>query len=378
MEKPFPFSSKLSLTKPIIVVLEILLSIPFSLALQQLGLGTIAWIFGGIASGALALKTYHSLYQDSLKPNKTARKIGQALVGLAIGFSIANANLLELSAKLPVFVFLTLFMLLTGSLIGYIYSRLSKTNLLNAMLATVPGGVGIMSSIAADYGRNVSLVAFVQIIRVTSVILIIPILARVSTVIHTNVTAFTLSDYLISTEPTYLVLLLFSMIFAFLGVSFARNLRLPAASFFGTLVVGMSFNYLLSLLPFLPPLNFAPPLSLSVIGQILLGITIGEYCVSQRNLEKRTIKYAFIPVAMTIGAGFLAATIAQSLTSWDWLTCLLVTAPGGSTEMILVALALDHNAEIVTAGHIVRLIALNVSLPLWIFLFRHFDKRLAS
>jgi uncharacterized membrane protein AbrB (regulator of aidB expression) len=52
-----------------------------------------------------------------------------------------------------------------------------------------------------------------------------------------------------------------------------------------------------------------------------------------------------------------------------------VTAPGGSAEIILVALTLDHNVEIVTAGHVVRLIAINSFLPIWIFLFRYFDNQ---
>ena len=78
---------------------------------------------------------------------------------------------------------------------------------------------------------------------------------------------------------------------------------------------------------------------------------------------------------MTIVSGFIAATIATWFTTWDWLTCMLVTAPGGSTEMILVALALNHNPEIVTVAHSVRLMALNLSLPLWIFLFRYWEKK---
>jgi hypothetical protein len=78
------------------------------------------------------------------------------------------------------------------------------------------------------------------------------------------------------------------------------------------------------------------------------------------------------------GSGFIAATIAMMITSWDWLTCMLVTAPGGSTEMILVALALDHNPEIVTVAHSVRLMALNLSLPLWLFLFRYWEKQTVS
>ncbi|MGQ4648300.1 AbrB family transcriptional regulator [Lyngbya aestuarii] len=366
------------MTRLIIIFLEILIAVPLGLAIGKLGLGSVAWIFGGMGAGALVLESYRNLYKVSLKPNKTARKIGQACVGLAIGFSIAQSNLLGLSSKLPIFIFLTLFMLLTGSLIGYVYSHLSQTNLLNAMLATVPGGVGLMSSIAADYGRNVSLVALVQIIRVTSVILIIPLVAGAANTSNVSQATFTISDYLINTEPYHLVLLIITIILAVLGVTIAGFLQLPAASFFGTLIVGISFNYVVNLLPFTPDINFMPPQSISLIGQILLGITVGEYWGDKQTLEKHTLWYALIPVAMTIGAGFIAAGIAQSLTPWDWLTCLLVTAPGGSTEMILVALALDHNAEIVTAGHIVRLLALNISLPLWIFLFRHFDRRLAS
>lgn len=80
---------------------------------------------------------------------------------------------------------------------------------------------------------------------------------------------------------------------------------------------------------------------------------------------------------MTIGAGLIAAAIARLLTSWDWLTCILVTAPGGAPEMILVALALEHNVEIVTAGHLVRLLAINGSLPLWILFFRFLDRHLS-
>ncbi|CDN12580.1 FIG00875916: hypothetical protein [Richelia intracellularis] len=34
--------------------------------------------------------------------------------------------------------------------------------------------------------------------------------------------------------------------------------------------------------------------------------------------------------------------------------------------------------EVVTAGHLVRLIAINSSLPLWLFLFRRLDRSLQS
>ncbi|MDJ0593822.1 MAG: AbrB family transcriptional regulator [Pleurocapsa sp. MO_226.B13] len=357
-----------------IAVLEIFVALWFGMAIAHLGLGSIAWIFGGMGAGVLVIKSYQTIFKKTFRPNKTGRKIGQAMVGLSIGLAIADSNLLAASARLPLFIFLTIFMLVCGSGIGYFYSRISNTNLLNAMLATVPGGVATMSGIAAEYNRNVSLVAMVQTLRITSVVLVIPLIAGISdrTVERTS---FTFQDYLINSDPVYLSILVLAIASAWLGVKIAAKSGIPAASFFGPLIVGIVFNYAIAYLPVLGNFNFTPPQAISLIGQILLGITVGEAWSHRVGITGKNIIHALISVAMTIASGFVAATIATYFTSWDWLTCMLVTAPGGSTEMILVALALDHNPEIVTVAHSVRLMALNLSLPLWIFLFRHWEKR---
>lgn len=362
----------------ILVVLELLLALPLGLALSKLGIGGVAWLLSGVASGALVFYACRIFHNYSAKPNAKARKIGQALVGLTIGFSISHSNLANIAPDLPIFVFLTLFILISGCCIGYIYSRISQTNLLTAMLATVPGSIGIMSSLAAEYGRNVSQVSLVQILRFTTVILFIPVVARTVADNFTNLTPSPLKHLSFEFTGLNSGLLILALILATLGVKLAKLLKIPAAPFFGSLLVGITFNALLGLVPFLTGLDFNPPSFISVIGQIFLGITIGEYWSSQPILEKEAILHALIPVGLTIGAGLVAAEIANLITPWDWLTCMLVTAPGGAPEMILVALALDHNVEVVTAGHLVRLIAINSSLPLWVFLFRKLDERLPN
>ena len=370
----------MSIAKPaavsrfLIVTIEIIVALLLGMAIARLGLGSIAWIFGGMGAGVLVIKTYQLISHKTFKPNKTGRKIGQAMVGLSIGLAIADSNLLAASSRLPLFIFLTLFMLLCGSGIGYFYSRISHTNLLNAMLATVPGGVATMSGIAAEYNRNVSLVAMVQTLRITSVILIIPLIAGISDrSVERNTLA--IKDYVGDSDLSYLVLLILALVAAWGGVKIAGKLRIPAASFFGTLIMGIVFNSAIAYLPILNNFSFTPPQIISLIGQILLGITVGEAWSERVNITSKNIVYAFISVAMTIASGFVAATIATYFSSWDWLTCMLVTAPGGSTEMILVALALDHNPEIVTVAHSVRLMALNLSLPLWIFMFRRWEQK---
>ncbi|MEA5572504.1 AbrB family transcriptional regulator [Calothrix sp. UHCC 0171] len=365
---------QISPKKLIILTLELLLAIPLGYILTQFNFGGIAWIFGGIAAGGIIFQSIRILFQYQAKPNRMARKVGMVLVGLAIGFSNAKANFANVAEGIPVYIVLTFFLLISGCGIGYVYSRLSKTNLLTAMLATVPGGVGVMSAIAADYNRNVTLVALVQVIRVTSVVLLIPLIAR--TGIDTDVVQpyFLSNSPLINLEPSYLGLLGIVFLFVVIAVNFAVRLQIPAADFFAALMVGMSFHSIMNSLPFVSEINFTPPSLSNLIGQMLLGITIGEYWGEKPTFSKRTLIYAIVCAIATLVAGVFASLIAMFLTDWDWLTCLLVTAPGGAAEMILVALSLNHHVEIVTAGHLVRLMAINASLPLWLYLFRRLDK----
>lgn len=362
----------------IILGWEMLLALPLGLVLAKFHIGGIAWIFGGLISGAVVLQTCRVLSGYTPKPNRVARKTGMALVGLNIGFSVAHADLAHVASCFPVFALLTFFLLLCGTLIGYIYSRLSNTNLLTALLATVPGGVGPMSAIAADYNRNVTLVALVQAVRVTSVVFLIPLVVRVSSGNHLYPQPLPLKSVFFGFDPSQLGLLLLALVFGSLGVYFALFIKIPAGEFFGAIVAGIAFHPLLELLPFFSDINFTLPPLVNIVGQMLLGITIGEYWGDKPTFGKRNMVYALMSVGMTLLAGGLATILAMEFTSWDWLTCLLVTAPGGSAEMILVALALHHNVEIVTAGHLVRLIAINCSLPIWVYLFRRLDNQLSE
>lgn len=361
----------------IILGLELLLAIPLGLVLVTLHVGGIAWLFGGLASGAILLQICRILYQYNPQPNRRARKVGMALVGLTVGASSSGSDLTSLASGIPVFLFLTLFLIVCGICIGYIYSRLSRTNLLTSMLATVPGGVGVMSSIAADYNRNVSLVALVQAIRVTSVVLLIPFIVRSSVADVFKWQNLPVTG-LLNFDLSQLGLLCLALLITTLVVYLAGLCKLPAAEFFGALLVGLGFNSLLHWIPVWGDVTFNPPGLMKLLGQMLLGITIGEYWGKKPNIGTRAISYGFMSVAMTLAAGAIAALLAMQLTSWDWLTCLLVTAPGGAPEMILVSLTLNHDVEIVTTGHLIRLIAINSSLPLWIFLFRRLDTQLSE
>lgn len=354
-----------------LVAIELGLASLAGLSLIALGAGEGSWILGGIVAGAIVYYFCRLTSHQPLEPNRNARKLGQILIGLTVGCSVQVSSLADLSAQLPIFAFLTAFLLLSSGAIGYLYARLEKTDLLTALLASVPGNIGIMASVAADYGKNTALVSLVQLIRFTAVTLVIPIVANVDNTRDVKPILYSLANDLMTIDRRNILLLGLVLATTFLAVKLGTQLKIPVATFFCPIVVGIVLNGLFAQLP---TIDFTLPILLKVAGQILLGLTIGEYWGSSPKPKGSTIAYASIPVGLVLLAGFVSAAVAKLLTSWDWLTCLLVTAPGGSPEMIWIALALDHDVEIVTAGHLIRLLAINLSLPLLVSLGGSLDR----
>jgi len=354
-----------------IICIELIVGLFIGLIFVANNVGAGASILSGIAAGALVSYICRVFFKNPLKPNTNIRKLGQALVGLTIGFSIAHNNLTEIGFKLPILILITLLLLLSSVLIGYAYSKLSKIELLSALLAVTPGNIGVMASLAADYGRDVALISLVQVMRFTTIILVVPAIANVSTPHDVKVLISSLTQNLFYWNPSYLLLLTLVLTITLSVARLGGKFKIPAAYLLCSILVGILFKSV-------PDLDFSLPPLLNLAGQTLLGITIGEYWGINPNLGKRAIAYATIPVILTIAGGFAIAGTLTMFTHWDWLTCLLMVSPGGSPEMILIALVLDHNVEIVTAAHLVRLIAINLYLPLLLWAWEKYGSDMVN
>jgi uncharacterized protein len=363
-----PKSGDRRAVKLLLVILETILAIALSVVFFALGCGGGAWILGGIGAGALAFFFYRARINSQAQPNRIARKLGQALVGLTAGLAVQHRDLATLLPQLPLFLLLGLFLLGSGGIVGYLYARFQKTDWVTAVLATTPGNIGIMATIAVDYGKDPTLVSLVQLLRFTAVIGVVPLLIPGVPAENWQETLSTLTQELSYTHPQTLLLIPLILAVTAAVIPLGQALKIPVAAFFCAILVGVLFNGTINALLGGLSLDliedFKLPKALNILGQILLGITIGEYWSGTFNkLDKMTIARAFVPVLLTFLAGFGAAAIAHQLTDWDWLTCLLVTAPGGSPEMIWIATTLDRNVEIVASAHLFRIMLINLTLP---------------
>lgn len=208
-----------------LVSIELVLALIIGLGWVALGVSGGAWILGGIAASAIVFCVYRSRFNPQAQPNRNSRKIGQILVGLTIGFSIQHSNLSALSTQLPIFGLLTLFLLGCGSAIGVLYARIENTNILTATLATVPGNIGVMASLAADHGSNTALVSLVQLIRFTTIILVVPLVAKVSSPHDIGIVVNSFLNQLLNFDLSNLLPLIFLFAIAAIVIHFGKDFR---------------------------------------------------------------------------------------------------------------------------------------------------------
>ncbi|HEY9657964.1 MAG TPA: AbrB family transcriptional regulator, partial [Allocoleopsis sp.] len=294
-ERSAPIKPPLERKRPILFLLELLIAIVVGALLKPLLVGGIHWIFGGIIGGAIVFHVSRTRYNYTAQSNRTARQLGLILIGSVIGFSIHGDW--SIAYAVPAFLLLSFFLLVSGSIIGWIYSKVGNVNLLTAMLATMPGNLLLMASIAADYRKNVALVSLIQLLRYTSIILFIPFFVRLS--VQEQAVALPKTEHVTWSFNTLGISAL-ALLAITAGVYLAIRLKVMAAPYFGALAAAVFFNLTLNWLSLAPASGFTPPHLVNIFGQLLLGISIGEYWGNKPALGQRTVAYSLISVVLTI------------------------------------------------------------------------------
>jgi len=137
----------------------------------------------------------------------------------------------------------------------------------------------------------------------------------------------------------------------------STKIRFPASSFLLAVVLGVFCNAVLF------HMNRAP-LPFTMIGQTLLGISIGSKfdratLIRIARLGKTMILAMMLTLSTALGIGYLF----YLATSIDPVTSLLATIPGGATEMAAIALTLGYDVTLVTAIQMIRLFNMFLVAP---------------
>ena len=103
----------------------------------------------------------------------------QIAIGVMVGNMMTGGTLLEIRAMAPLMFGSTALLIVAGALGAWFICRSAGLDAGSAILATSPGGLNVVVGLAADMGPNAPIVLAYQMVRLYTIILTVPLAARI-------------------------------------------------------------------------------------------------------------------------------------------------------------------------------------------------------
>ena len=353
---------------------------------------------GGMMLGAMLGVIVFNVLTGAVDFPVQARAISQSLVGGVIAMSITREFVRSLRTFIKSAVVLAICMMISGLVIGFtLYGLNLIDDLATSLFASAPGGVADMTLIAMEMGIDSSRVVTLHIIRLVSIIAICPQLYRmivlryyppVSPEFVATAEGPEAEDSLPMGEPSHgggghAVAASASLSYPQEGRFYEKaawfirksTLTVIVAIAGGTVgfFIGVPAGVLIFSMAAVIIFNLATdkayiPKNVRRFAQIIAGTIIGQ---SIGMDELADIAALIIPgmilVLIYILLSIAIAFMIHRLCGLDLVTALFASAPGGASDMALIADDIGGNSPIIATMHIVRIVAVIIMFPQIIF-----------
>lgn len=297
----------------------------------------LPWMLGAMAATAAA-----AIYGKPITMSRHLRQVMIAVIGVLLGSAFAPAMLGQIAQWAASLMLLALFLALLALIIPWLL-RHAGYDRATAYFSALPAGLTEMTAVGMDNGGNPQIIALTHTVRVLLVAFTIPFVMVV------------LADYERPDAPIAVLNGLSGGDLALLtgcgviGLWLGARLKLPAGALAGPLALSAAVH--LSGLT-----ASSPPGLLISVAQVVLGTSVGaRFAGLTVKTSGRTVALAVaVTLAMLLLSG-VGAMVLGPIIGVDPLALLLALAPGGVTEMSLIALALEKDIAFVTTHHVVRI-----------------------
>ncbi|MHB0875872.1 MAG: AbrB family transcriptional regulator [Anaerolineae bacterium] len=316
--------------------------------------GRLLHLPGGSFTGALlATAAARLLDRPVAEPPSWLRTFARVVLGLTIGAAVTPDTLRAVArALLPVTINIVALVFL-GIALAWTISRLTHMDLPSALCAATPGALAAMVSLADDLGGDSRVVASMHLVRLVSILLLIPTIAH-SFFPQVGPSSATAGP--IAAAPLWALAVLIAL--GLVAAVIATRLRLPGGEILATMAVAAVANQAWLHLDTMPA---AWPL----FAQWVIGAGVGVGVTRAVLRDFRPFALAgLLMTAVMILAGLGLGWLLLQTTSLDPVTAFVGSTPGGADQMVLLAGELGADAQLVAAMHVARQVMLMLLLPL--------------
>jgi len=272
------------------------------------------------------------------------RRIGQWVIGISLGLYFTPQVAASLLGHWPLIWLAVVWALALGALGCWVLQRFAAVDLASAWFGAAIGGAADMVNLAERHQAQSAVVSTVHSLRVVLVVLTVPFALQWLGFGVTMPDAF-------HARPFSSIGLLGLMIGSGCTAWLLQRLHVPNAWVLGPMLFALLFTVQEIHLSALPR-------SISWAGQLCIGWSLGSNYHPQ--FFCRAPRLAWVITLFTLGMLALCTALAwltARMVQLPFAALLLGLAPGGIAEMTLTARALDMSVPLVTAMHIVRMLA---------------------
>ncbi|HME20066.1 MAG TPA: AbrB family transcriptional regulator [Acetobacteraceae bacterium] len=271
--------------------------------------------------------------------------IAQAVIGCMIARSIPPAIIGDIIRDWPLFVAVVTAVIVASSTLGWLLTRWRMLPGTTVVWGSSPGAATAMMLMAAAYGADIRLVAFMQYLRVLLVAIVATLVSRLWTAGATGPAAAMIWFPSIAWAPFAETLALIGI-----GAASARLRGIPAAPLLVPLGVGMALQDAGYLTIELPPWLLA--ISYTVVGWSI-GLDFNRTILAHAAQALPRVVMSIL-VLMAVCGGLAALLVVAA--GIDPLTAYLATSPGGADSAAIIAMASNVDVAFVMAMQTTRLV----------------------
>jgi len=269
----------------------------------------------------------------------------RATLGVAVGSAFTPAILDQVGAMTASLLILVPFMILITTTSMTFYRRLAGFDRPTAFFSAVPGGLTDMTAMAEASGANQRTVILVQATRIVLIVFTVPLFLQ----LHDGLAAASPFASPVRLSQSSLADIATLVALAGAGWGLAHRLGLAGAPIVGPMIVSGAAH----------ALGFTTvrlPVELLIFAQIGVGVLLGcQFRGLTLKEFTHTIVWGILNAVVLLLVTAVVVVIVARLTGFDQVSVLMAFAPGGQTELNLLAFVLGADVAYVALHHLARL-----------------------
>ena len=337
-------------------LLVILISIPSAIVADYFNI-PLAWMLGPMIITSIA-----ALAGLKVVMPKIALSSILIILGLHIGNYIDQNLFNQMINWIWTSVIMLIYIVICILIVSKYLQKYARYGEKASIFSAAPGALGPLMILAENEKTDLSQVATSHLIRLTIIITVIPFI-----IVNNAVTETLIVDdfnYLAQNHFNLLILIAASIIF----ILIFDKIKVPAALLSGTLFAS-------GLLQMTDVATYKLPDASINFCLLILGASVG--C----RFAEKTIKeiannslHSLVATTILVLLGFITAYVATFFVDTNILTLILSFSPGGIYEVAVIAIAFDLEPDFVAFHHIIRLLFILFTVPIFLKILSKFKK----